>query len=101
MVMLCGAVPYTVMAAGNGNGEYPELLITQIGVDQYGSPDNAANINPKYNDGSGNNPNSDVYEFISVYNNSDRELNVYDYMIGYQGASPTKSPDFFERSIQC
>lgn len=101
MVMLCGAVPYTVMAAGNGNGEYPELLITQIGVDQYGSPDNAANINPKYNDGAGNNPNSDVYEFISVYNNSDRELNVYDYMIGYQGASPTKSPDFFERSIQC
>ncbi len=101
MLMLLGTVPYTVTAAGSGTEEYPELLITQIGVDQYGAKDNAANINPKYNEDAGNNPNSDVFEFISVYNNSDRELNVYDYMIGYQGASPAKSPDFFERSIQC
>lgn len=101
ILMLLSAVPFTVTATGSGTGEYPELLITQIGVDQYGSKDNAKNINPKYNENAGNNPNSDVFEFISLYNNSDRELNVYDYMIGYQGASPAKSPDFFERSIQC
>ena len=99
--MLLSAVTFTVTATGSGTGEYPELLITQIGVDQYGSKDNAKNLNPKYNENAGNNPNSDVFEFISLYNNSDRELNVYDYMIGYQGASPAKSPDFFERSIQC
>ena len=58
-----------------------------------------ANTNPKYNEDAGNNPNADVYEFISVYNNSDRELNVYDYMIGYQGASARAG--LFERSIQC
>ena len=101
MLMMLGTVPYAVTAAGGGTDEYPELMITQIGVDQYGSRENAANTNPKYNEDAGNNPNADVYEFISVYNNSDRELNVYDYMIGYQGASPAKSPDFFERSIQC
>lgn len=101
ILMLLSAVPFTVTATGTGTDEYPELLITQIGVDQYGSKDNAKNLNPKYNENAGNNPNSDVFEFITMYNNSDRELNVYDYMIGYQGASPVKSPDFFERSIQC
>ena len=85
MLMMLGTVPYAVTAAGGGTDEYPELMITQIGVDQYGSRENAANTNPKYNEDAGNNPNADVYEFISVYNNSDRELNVYDYMIGYQG----------------
>ena len=75
---------------------YPELIITEIGTDQYGAADNAKNVNAKFSDSYAQ---RDVYEFIEIYNNSDKPVNVYDYMLGYQGTG-SDDAEFFESSIQ-
>ncbi len=76
--------------------EYPELLITEIGVDQYGVASNTKNINSEYKDSFAD---RDPFEFIEIVNNSDKTVNVYDYMLAYQGARSTNA-DYFEKSIQ-
>ncbi len=83
-------------AAEAYEGEYPELLITEIGVDQYGDAANTANKNAKYKDAFAD---RDPFEFIEIVNNSDKTVNVYDYMLAYQGAKSTNG-DYFEKSIQ-
>ena len=80
-------------------GEYPELLITEISVDQYGDAANPLNKNPKYNSET-RRQDADPYEFIEIYNNSSQNINIYDYMVGYQGAS-SQNEGSFERSVQC
>lgn len=75
---------------------YPELIITEIGADQYGEATNAKNTNSKF---SGSSAARDVYEFIEIYNNSDKTVNIYDYMLAYQGTG-SDDADFFESSIQ-
>ncbi len=76
--------------------EYPELLITEIGVDQYGDAANTKNTNPKYKNEFAD---RDPFEFIEIVNNSDKEVNVFDYMLAYQGAKSTNA-EYFEQSIQ-
>ncbi len=83
-------------AAENYEGIYPELLITEIGVDQYGDASNTANKIAKYQ---GAHADRDPFEFIEIVNNSDKTVNVYDYMLAYQGARSTNG-DYFEKSIQ-
>ncbi len=88
--LLIGAIAET------GSGEYPELLITEISTDQYGDAANAANKNPQYR---AEFADRDPFEFIELVNNSDKTVNVYDYMLAYQGAKSTNAT-YFERSIQ-
>ncbi len=93
--MLCACFLFGT-AAENYEGIYPELLITEIGVDQYGDASNAANKNEKYRDLYAD---RDPFEFIEIVNNSDKPINVYDYMLAYQGAKSTNG-EYFEKSIQ-
>ena len=75
---------------------YPELMITEIGVDQYSDPSNAKNVNAKY---AGAYAQKDPFEFIEIVNNSDKSVNVYDYMLAYQGTG-SDDADYFESSVQ-
>ena len=94
MLLGSGVIPFS--AGADSTLDYPELIITEIGVDQYGDAANAKNTNSKY---SGTNAARDAYEFIEIYNNSDKKVNIYDYMIAYQGAG-SDDADYFESSIQ-
>ncbi len=90
ILMLASACLFTVTAESNA-AVYPELMITEIGVDQYGDASNTKNVNPQYTGASGA---KDPYEFIEVVNNSDKSVNVYDYMLACQGAAPTTTAHF-------
>lgn len=91
VVMLLGCGVFVVTA---GDTEvYPELVITEMGVDQSGSASNDKNLNKAYTD------TTDPYEFIEIHNNSDKSVNIYDYMLAYQGAS-SENAKYFECSIQ-
>ncbi len=90
LLMLATACLFTVTAADNSS-VYPELMITEIGVDQYGDASNSKNINKDYTGTAGD---KDPYEFIEVVNNSNQTVNVYDYMLARQGAAPTNTAHF-------
>lgn len=75
---------------------YPELIITEMCCDTYGDAANAKNTNTKYN---GTAANRDVFEFIEIYNNCEKAVNIYDYMLAYQ-ATGSDDADFFESSVQ-
>ncbi len=93
-LMLAGACLFTVTAETTA-AIYPELMITEIGVDQYGEASNANNINDQYTGTAGE---KDPYEFIEVVNNSNTTINVYDYMLACQGAAPTNA-NHFEKTV--
>ena len=88
-----GVKAHEIYTDPENNNVKPELLITRISPDQYGKV--STNTNPEYTSN-----NNDTYEFIEVYNNSDRELNVFDYMVGYQGSGANNVSTYFERLIQ-
>ena len=94
--MLLGSNFIPFSAGADNTLDYPELVITEIGVDQYGDAANAKNTNTKY---SGPNASRDPYEFIEICNNSDKKVNIYDYMLAYQGTG-SDDADFFESSVQ-
>ncbi|MBO4792058.1 MAG: hypothetical protein J5592_07195 [Clostridia bacterium] len=96
VLMLLGSNFIPFSAGADNTLDYPELVITEIGVDQYGDAANAKNTNTKY---SGPNASRDPYEFIEICNNSDKKVNIYDYMLAYQGTG-SDDADFFESSVQ-
>lgn len=98
-LMLLSGVVYLPVTASDPAADYPELVITEIGVDQYGDAADAANVNKGYKTIDARR-NSDPYEFIEIYNNSTKSINVYDYMLAYQGAG-SNNAEWFEHSIQC
>ncbi len=75
--------------------EYPELVITEVGVDQYGDSANANNKNKTYN---GAYADRDPFEFMEIVNNSDKSVNVFDYMLAYQGAK-SDNAEYYEKSV--
>lgn len=72
-----------------GQTDAPEWIITEIANDTAG---NDANTNgyPAVNS-------KDVFEFIEIYNNSGRELDLYDYALTYDSA--TRDSENFENRI--
>lgn len=95
LLMTASTCLLLTVTAADQSKEYPELMITEIGVDQIGQADNVNNKNPKYKDAFRD---RDPYEFIEIYNNSDKALNVYDYMLAYQGCYSSNA-NYFEKSI--
>jgi len=93
---LAGLCAFPFDAVADTSLEYPELIITEIGTDQYGDSANSKNTNAKY---TGAQANKDAFEFIEIYNNSDKQINIYDYMLGYQGTG-SDDAEFFESSVQ-
>ncbi|MCQ2428096.1 MAG: hypothetical protein MJ137_06815 [Clostridia bacterium] len=93
---LLGVCVFSLGAGADTTLDYPELIITEIGTDQFGDKSNPKNTNAKYNSSQAN---KDVFEFIEIYNNSDKKLNIYDYMLGYQGTG-SDDTEFFESSVQ-
>lgn len=78
MLTLIGSM-CLVFAPGASAAEQvgPDWIITEICMDQKG-------------DGSaGYSDNKDPFEFIEIYNNSGRELNLYDYALTYNGNNRT------------
>ena len=78
MLTLIGSM-CLVFATGASAAEQvgPDWIITEICMDQKG-------------DGSaGYSDNKDPFEFIEIYNNSGRELNLYDYALTYNGNNRT------------
>ncbi len=94
VVMLVGTSLF-LLSAADAECVYPELVITEIGTDQYGESANANNTNPNYR---GENADLDPYEFIEVYNNADKAVNIFDYMLAYQGCDKADA-DRFEKSV--
>ncbi len=94
LILVLASVPGITTFADNGE-TYPELIITEISVDQYCDEGNRS-TNPNYP----SRADTDVFEFIEVYNNSTQKLNVFNYMVAYQGASSTNTAAF-EQSVQC
>ncbi len=95
-LMLVGMFALPTMAAEKvptcvQNQIDPEWLITEVCNDQKGTVDSAAY---GYDESSGIDP----FEYIEIYNNSDRTLNLYEYCLTYQGSGNTSSN--FETQIK-
>lgn len=90
----------TTTSAAAGQTTPPDWVITEI------CPDTSGDGTGGYTDG------KDVGEFIEIYNNSGKELNIYDYCMTYNGngrtnekfetqiveITPFKAGDFFDGS---
>lgn len=98
-LFVAGSAVYFPVAATDPAADYPELLITEIGVDQQSDPNDPANLNNTYKNTEARRS-TDPFEFLEIYNNAAQTVNVFDYMLGYQGAASTNA-EWFEHSVQC
>ena len=57
----------------------PDWIITEVCPDQQGRDGNTNGYTADIS--------ADCFEFIEIYNNSDRELNLYDYAVVYNGSA--------------
>ncbi len=78
-LLLLSAVALPVVADGESVEEViqPDWIITEIGNDTQGLDGNT--------NGYTSDVTADTFEFIEIYNNSGRELNLYDYALTYNG----------------
>ena len=72
-----------------GQTAQPDWIITEIANDTQGKEGNTNGYTPDVT--------ADTFEFIEIYNNSGRELNLYDYALTYNGNARDSSK--FEHQI--
>ncbi len=90
VLMLLSVVAILASAEGETPVVYkPELLFTKVCPDT-SSAQNNVGAGANYGQDTAN-KNWDVYEMYEIYNNSDHDVNLYEYGIAYQGDKATKS----------
>ena len=72
-----------------GQTAAPDWIITEIGNDCHGKAENTNSYDDTVS--------ADCFEFIEIYNNSGKELNLYDYALIYNGNK--RSSENFEHQI--
>ncbi len=79
LLLLSTAVALPVFAEGEATEQAaaPDWIITEIGNDTQGLDGNTNGYTADVT--------ADTFEFIEIYNNSGRELNLYDYALTYNG----------------
>ena len=87
MLVILWACTFNASAADDFSTTSPDWIITEISPDTNGNDSFVGG----YNSG------ADVFEFIEIYNNSGRVLNLYDYAVFYNGNSHTST--LFETQI--
>ena len=87
MLVILWACTFNASAADDFSTTSPDWIITEISPDTNGNDSFVGG----YNSG------ADVFEFIEIYNNSGRVLNIYDYAVFYNGNSHTST--LFETQI--
>ena len=88
LTTLVRTVPEKTVGLVNNN-DRPSIIITEISADQYGGDSTLAAYKTS--------PNSDPFECFEMYNNAKEAVNIFDYMIGYQGSGATSVSTWFER----
>ena len=83
------AVLPVVAEETTGATELPDWIITEVCPDQRGNDNNT--------NGYTSDISADCFEFIEIYNNSGRELNLYDYAVIYNGSA--RDSEKFEHQI--
>lgn len=86
------ATPDTT-ASAVASQEKPDWLITEISENQVGD----TTVVPQW--GTTGFSGCDCFEFIEIYNNSGKTLNLYDYCMTYNGNGRTNADGFFEHQI--
>ncbi len=98
VLMLLSVVAILASAEGETPVVYkPELLFTKVCPDT-SSAQNNAGANANYGQDTAN-KNWDVYEMYEIYNNSERDINLYEYGLAYQGTDSTATNGKFQTTI--
>ena len=89
MLVILWACTFNASAADDFSTTSPDWIITEISPDTNGNDSFVGG----YNSG------EDVFEFIEIYNNSGRVLNLYDYAVLYNGNSHTSTFPFAYQAV--
>ena len=89
LLLSAAALPAFADDEVTGQDTAPDWIITEISCDQTGREGNTNGYDETVT--------ADCFEFIEIYNNSGRELNLYDYAVTYNGNK--RDSEKFEHQI--
>ena len=90
LVFAMSAFTMLTVSAEETETATPDWIITEVGANQKGKEGNTNGYTEDVDE--------DCFEFIEIYNNSGRELNLYDYAITYSNAKRDTAE--FENTVQ-